>query len=483
MQVDFDSMGRALGIHADAIRIRLGNSTQLQRLIRSAHTFLDIAALSSQFVEERHSGCGPKLEPEEKAEYVEKRAKLFEQYLAQFDTVEKFEFFGNEQRGNHLRILNTEEVETLSQKLCELLRNQISTIAKSETEVLSKLVALRVEIYCRYINDSEHDGASAYGVYNELSGAIRTAFFDEFRAASTFAERILVFKRLGDSIRADELQDRGRESSSHSALRALWCEASIEEILQIENEVPPRFVNSEEIEVRLASLVKVASGKIVTFDDRLTFAQTFASRDGYQASNVYTQALVSATEIAESARDLDVIRSWWTRRGELHQRSNDRYPGLPHAWIAKWDGFYLEGVEKAGLKTLASLYQNSPSSTQTHQAAERRLKEHFNALLEQAQTEEDVDRVEKTAEALVKSLYIGYHTRRQEIRKALRISRAQELWNIVENQLPIEGDEKKVLIGLFHEFKEVEPAKARAILLRLALHFPAELVDEVQIEK
>ncbi len=487
MHVDFGIMGRELGIRPDGIRIALGIPTKLQRLVRSAIVFEDIAALNNEFVEgDRYRNCGPKFEQAEKEEYLARRTELFPAYLARFETIESFKEFGMSPGG--FRITSNEEASEASEKFCGLFKSEIEKAKKLSEGKLERLMEIRasISLFVQQIEDGrEHGGISVYRALQNAMDSIRDAFRDELRVANDkgVTQMILVFKKLGNGLSRSDLGDR--HSVNHELpWSILWrSAATMEEIFLIEKEVPNSFLDEKEIENCLANLSENAIEGEKSFEAAFAKAKLLSGRDGYRASRAYSRALtVAAGKIRFKSQLRQFIAVWETRKEGRSISGDEKYPTLPDSVLKKWNYFFLKRAEsEQNLSKLAQLMDESPWSSKTKQVASKRLQDHFARELAQAQTEKEAERVSKDAKALSIYILVPAYQRKMDIRGEHNAERIRSLWETIERGDTVD-DEKKVLIGLFHEFKASDPEKARNVLIRLARHFPAETVDEIPTE-
>lgn len=477
MHVEFGNMARELGIRPDAIRIMLGIPTRLQKLIRSAASWEEIVSLSSEFREDRSfNSCGPTYESEELKEYEARRDAFFAVYLDKFETIENFDKFGQDPTGRH--IANGEETRLGADKLCRLFRRKIDEASSLPEGALDSLVEIfysRSEFYDRHHDTSS---ISAVRAREYLLQNLRRAFLSEVAAAQTqgVKETILVFDKLGKRIGKEDLGARGPDYP----WRTIWLNADgLENLLLIEEGVSPTLLDEDAVDRRAASFMPEFMEKIKSFSEALVFAQGFASWDGYHASDAYSEALIGAAKKVENEDDaLAVLKAWEDRsRGRTYNPDNP-WPGLPKVILEKWDEIFLEKIEVTDdLTRLAQLLETSPFGSRSYKAAKKRLDNHFETLMAQARTEEDADKVYMDAMTLSRWISVD-EGRKKTIVAERHAEKVRTLWETLER-----GDEleKTALIGLFHEFKEKEPEKARKVLVALAKHFPAESVEEIVV--
>lgn len=483
MFVDFASMARELGTRPDALRIAFGIPTRLQRLIRAATTFEEVAALAGEFrQDDYHRSCGPKFEEVEKEEYLARRAELFPAYLARFTTIESFQSFGINAVGDAFTY-ECEEAEG-SKKLCELFGVKIDegTEARNGDE-LERLVEIHAEA-SKFVRGerSERPRVSAREILGFLTMRIRGVLEMELEAAKVerdTARAVAAFEKL-KGISAYDLR-RDREKENRYPWHWLWTETtSLENILFIEKEIPG-FVDRSAVEGRIAEAIGAAIEKTADFSEALAFAKRFAGRDDDQPSEVYSFALVSVAEKAKTVPQLRQLIQVWRGR-HLRGKTSFPQPELPRVFLNKWDAFFLvKARAEPNLRKLAKLAERSPWGSEARRTAERRLEAHFEALMAAAPSEEEIDRIEGEAKALSRGINLLSYSFKRDLESRRHAEKVQALWEKLERGEEVEN-EKQVLVGLYHEFKEEDPERAHKVLLRLAQHFPAEVVDEVPTE-
>ncbi|MBX4199892.1 hypothetical protein KW790_00305 [Candidatus Parcubacteria bacterium] len=474
MHADFSSMARELGIRPDALRISLGLSTRLQRLVRSAKTFEEITALSGEFTEDSYSNsCGSKFEQIELEEYKERRKELFLAYLDRFQVIEDFQTFGTTAG---FQIINEEEAESASEKISSLfLERREAIINDGSPEKLDRLLTLFKETD-KFVGDNIP--VSVYSSREELAQDIRHAFQSEFSCLNTLEERLALFQKMkGQQVSLSSRHDQ----STRFAWKFMWVETeSIEELLQIESEIPSEYLDTDLISQKLSILVSERVRKIENFDEALSFTRNFADRDGYEPCVIYSAALNSLAQRSLTPEQILLLYDiWQTRRSHHNSRSDVWRELVPSKKLFDaWDKHFLHMAQETSLpKELAWLLNKSPWNSKTCQTALDRLKSYFGSRIVNASTPEEVGKIEEEAEVLSSRIYLNVHTRKDELRRESNRRNLLELWATIESG-QFHGNEKSALVSLFHEFRE-DLVLSKRILLKLATYFPAENIDEI----
>ncbi len=478
MQVDFIAMGKELGVRADIIRLRLNIPTRLQRLIRNTRTFQEISALSGDFAEDSsRNSCGPKFESEEKAEYEARRKEFFPAYLDHFQTIDDFKGFGRmDSRSQHSPSfeLESEELEAATKKL-ESLMLEKAEAAQDNLDALLEIRTIKLSFASKGLRTLQ---------WFDLNQKILQAFIAELKNASDVNERIKIIAKMPES--RYNLFERYVPQNNYP-WAFVWEEVStLDEAMLLEGlpEDQGSFILNEPLQNRMLLLLEEVVRKMPGFAERLAYAENFARRERYNADKLYSRALeLSAEEIKEKGQLTAIIDIWQGRRAKNGSSSfHGNWDELPQIILDKWDAFYLTEAETTeDMKQLVDLARSSSGASKTYRTAQDRIESHFDRILSQAQSVEEVERIEAEAKALYQGLHIHSYTRRQELERQKQSQEIQKLWDLIEQGKAGE-EERRILIGLYHEFKKKDPEKTRIILKRLAKYFPAEVMDEVEVE-
>ena len=474
MHVALDSMATALGIRPNSLRIKLGIVTRLQGQVRAAKTFLDMVALEPEFREKMHSSCGPKFEPEELHEYKARRGEFFSDYLGQFNTIEQFKSFGKIAAGPSLSFFYNDEWSTASSKLYSLIKEMLES-ANDLTALIE--VHQVVEYFHKYFKIYDQ------GFAQDLKYKMIRYFIEALRSTKSLKDRLKIIKTMPISYYDLFGFDHHRQEKSSAQWKFVWEEIeSLEDAFLVEQTKTGDFISSDGLKVRMTTLLDKRMGRMRGFRQRLAFANSLAKRDNNGPDYLHSRSLELVAEKASTLMQVREIIKIWRSRPKNSSGSGPHisWPELPQIMLDKWDDLKLYIAEESvDANTLAELLESSPFGTKTRQVALDKLNNHFKLMMDTAQTEEELDQVEKDAKSLSGCISTSKYERRDAIRAKENQRRAEAvLSKTTRGEHP---DPKKALIGLYHHYKESEPEQANRILRMLVSYFPAEAVEEVPV--
>ncbi len=454
---DFDQMAKAIGdVSGDRLRIIMGATTALQRLVRRASTFPEIVALKKHFPDGRES-CGPRVEPEERSEYDRRRRTLFVAYLAGFNTLEEFKTLNLTASGT--LALTHEEYDLASDKLAPLLHAELERVGHN-LEALFKLRTL-AEFYSKKCGFRNNHFSKA------LLEKILNAFMKALREAPSMAARIDIIEAMPQS-RYDLFG-----SISYCPWNFVWKEAKrLEEGLLLEQIKVSSYIDKVELTLRLLELLENEM-KPWDFSRRFAAALAFASRDAKQPDDLYTRALELTAEKAGSLEDLlQVIGKWQDRK--LYRSDPSGRLRIPHSIEEKYDEFRLTEVEReTDTAVLAETVRTGLYGSKSCQKASEKIEKHFQVRIATAQTLEDL----ATIEAEAKALSLGSHARTWQRARELEIAAAAQeaeanLATVVRGDI---DDPTETLVNLYRYYVRMENhEKAKEVLFLLAPRFELE---------
>lgn len=156
--------------------------------------------------------------------------------------------------------------------------------------------------------------------------------------------------------------------------------------------------------------------------------------------------------------------SWEARKKVCRFEDFGNLPKLPEAFVSRWDELYL-GDAQGGQDPwrLKQLKNKSPAGSETWSVARDRIWALLEPRIATVQT------LEELKQFALYSWEVGSAVQNKEA----ELRRARTVEAVARS------DEKRVLIGAFHELKEGDPEIARQALIKLARHFPAEEVDVI----
>ncbi len=470
MHVALDSMATALGIRPNSLRIKLGITTRLQGQVRATKTFLDMVALEPEFREAERSSCGPKFEPEELHEYKARRGEFFSGYLDQFGTIEEFKSFGKATAGPSLSFYK-EEWSAVSAKLYKLIRNELELA--SELMALAKIHEL-VEFFHKAFQFFDSD------LVYYLKYKMRNAFVEALRGAKGVKERLKIIKAMPMSYYDLFGSDHDRREKSSVQWKFVWEEVeSFDDAFLLEELTD--YIDKEALKMRMIQLLERQMSQMRGFRQRLAFANSLAKRDRNGPDYLCSRSLELVAEKATTLNQVtEIIGVWRSRSKNSDSESGHRHswPELPEIMLDKWDSFNLYVAEESvDNSALAELLESSPYGTKTRQAALDKLNKHFTQKMDLAQTEAELDQIEKEAKLLSRSISTWTYDLKNALRAKESHRRAEAVLDLVtKGKHP---DPRKALIGLFQHYKEAEQEQANRILRMLVSYFPAEAVEEV----
>jgi hypothetical protein len=459
VQVNIEGMAKELGVSANRLRINLGVETRLQKEIRAAKTIEEIIAIYSAIIKHNLNSCTPGCEHEELKEYSEKRAELFNEYLAAVTSLDDL---------SHLSTLfvlsdpTWDECKNINKKVLELITPDVNAAENSsECETILKNLLL---VRKGWLENSRHRnlGFDQSHSFSYLFSRARFLLENESKVtiSASATVRILVeWKWYWENYNTNGypfsyLYDRFK---------------TIDDILLLKSVNYSRLFSPDANEnFKQIVINEIRSCK--SFAEAL--AKVFRIKEWgnsgnctYLRANLLENAVCVLAEKISSKKHIVV----WERLSKDHVGDENR---PPTAYFDAVDRFYLSEVKEAKshsilLKLLEILPYGSKSLDLTVKILEEEVKKEF-AL---ARTKTEISETERIYESMHR---VNVFLLARERERGLHMPRVEELYRT--------ANDKQTLIGLFHEFR-LDAEIQKEILLRLVHFFPSEQVDEVLVEK